>query len=68
MLCLMFVLCPECITMLQVREVVVAMVNDAGVPLRSMRVDGGVARSDVLLQVQADLLNSVRVGSRLHLY
>lgn len=54
--------------MLQVREVVVAMVNDAGVPLRSMRVDGGVARSDVLLQVQADLLDSVRVCSRLQLY
>ena len=41
----------------QVREVTEAMVQDSGVPLAAMRVDGGVARSEPLLQFQADVLN-----------
>jgi glycerol kinase len=45
----------------QVREVVEAMVLDSGVPLHTMRVDGGVANSNTLLQFQADILN-VPVG------
>ncbi|MCA9729574.1 MAG: glycerol kinase, partial [Candidatus Eisenbacteria bacterium] len=32
-----------------------AMANDAGVPLRELRVDGGAAANDLLLQIQADL-------------
>lgn len=40
----------------QVREVIEAMVLDSGVELDTMRVDGGVANSDTLLQFQADLL------------
>lgn len=42
----------------QVREVTESMVQDSGVPLAAMRVDGGVARSAPLLQFQADLLNT----------
>ena len=42
----------------QVKDVTTAMVNDSGVPLSSMRVDGGVAMSDPLLQAQADLLGA----------
>jgi len=40
----------------QVRDVVEAMVNDAGIPLRELRVDGGAAANDFLMQFQADLL------------
>jgi len=40
----------------QVRGVVDAIVNDAGQGLRSLRVDGGAAASNLLLQTQADCL------------
>ena len=40
----------------QVSDVVDAMANDAGVPLQELRVDGGAARNDLLMQMQADLL------------
>ena len=40
----------------QTREVVEAMADDAGIPLTELRVDGGAARNDLLLQIQADLL------------
>jgi glycerol kinase len=40
----------------QVRDVVEAMVSDAGIPLRELRVDGGAAANDFLMQFQADLL------------
>jgi glycerol kinase len=33
------------------------MQRDAGAPLRELRVDGGAARSDLLMQFQADLLD-----------
>lgn len=41
---------------LQVRDVINAMATDSGIPLRSLRVDGGAARNDLLMQLQADLL------------
>jgi glycerol kinase len=41
---------------LQTREVVDAMAEDAGIPLQELRVDGGAAKNDLLLQIQADLL------------
>jgi glycerol kinase len=41
---------------LQVAELVQAMVDDAGRPMRSLRVDGGAAANDLLMQMQADLL------------
>ena len=41
---------------LQVADVVDAMSRDSGVPLAELRVDGGAARNDLLMQLQADLL------------
>lgn len=41
----------------QTRDVVDAMNADSGVPLAALRVDGGAAANDFLMQFQADLLN-----------
>jgi glycerol kinase len=40
----------------QVHDVVEAMAADRGAPLTELRVDGGAARNDALLQFQADML------------
>lgn len=40
----------------QVADVLAAMQSDSGVPLEELRVDGGAARNDLLMQMQADLL------------
>ncbi len=40
----------------QTRDVTDAMTADSGIPLSSLRVDGGAARNDLLMQIQADLL------------
>ncbi|MGQ9888178.1 MAG: glycerol kinase GlpK [Aggregatilineales bacterium] len=40
----------------QTRDVVEAMQADSGLTLRALRVDGGAARNDFLLQFQADIL------------
>lgn len=40
----------------QVVDVIRAMEADAGVPLSELRVDGGAARNDHLMQLQSDLL------------
>ena len=42
----------------QVVDVLTAMDADAGVRLENLRVDGGGAADDLLLQIQADLLNA----------
>ena len=42
---------------LQVADVTRAMEQDLGAPLRELRVDGGAAGNDLLLQLQADLLD-----------
>jgi glycerol kinase len=44
-------------TAFQTEEVVAAMARDAGIPLRELRVDGGMIANDLLMQFQADLLN-----------
>lgn len=41
----------------QTREVAEAMSRDAGVPLSSLKVDGGATRNDFLMQLQADILD-----------
>jgi len=41
----------------QVREVVDAMAEDTGLAMAELRVDGGMTASEVLLQVQADVLD-----------
>ncbi len=40
----------------QTRDVTDAMTRDAGSPLTILRVDGGAARNDLLMQIQADVL------------
>jgi len=40
----------------QTRDVVDAMAADAGTPLAALRVDGGAAANDFLMQFQADVL------------
>jgi glycerol kinase len=40
----------------QTRDVLDAMVADSGVRLTELRVDGGAATNDLLLQIQADVL------------
>jgi glycerol kinase len=40
----------------QTRDVVEAMARDAGRRIRALRVDGGAAANDLLMQIQADLL------------
>ena len=40
----------------QVADLIDAMEQDSGIPLEVLRVDGGAARNDTLLQFQADLL------------
>lgn len=41
----------------QVTDVITAMEADSGIKTRELRVDGGVVRSDLLMQFQADLMN-----------
>jgi glycerol kinase len=40
----------------QSAELIIAMQADTGQPLRELRVDGGAAANDLLMQIQADLL------------
>ncbi len=44
-------------TAFQTREVVEAMEQDAGIPLRVLRVDGGMVENELLMQFQADILD-----------
>ena len=41
---------------LQSRDVLVAMQKDSGIALSGLRVDGGAAANDLLMQIQADVL------------
>ena len=45
----------------QVADILEAMVGDMGAPLAELRVDGGAARNDLLMQLQADLLGATCV-------
>ena len=40
----------------QIADIIEAMETDSGVPLKELRVDGGAARNNLLMQIQADLL------------
>ncbi len=48
----------------QTREVVAAMAADSGVPLLALKVDGGMAANDLLMQFQADILGAPVVRPR----
>lgn len=43
-------------TAFQTREVLEAMNADAGIPLTTLKVDGGMVRNELLMQFQADML------------
>jgi glycerol kinase len=49
---------------LEIAELVEAMSADAGAPIASMRVDGGASANDLLLQIQADVADTVVVRPR----
>jgi glycerol kinase len=49
---------------LQSEELIRCMEKDAGIPLKELRVDGGAARSDLLMQIQSDLLQRPVVRPR----
>src|SRR6185312_6218180 len=51
-------------TAFQTLDVVRAMEQDSGVPIRSLRVDGGMVVNEALMQFQADMLNVPVVRSR----
>ncbi len=42
---------------LQITDILRAMADDAGQPLTILKVDGGAARNDLLMQLQADVLD-----------
>jgi glycerol kinase len=46
---------------MQIVDILEAMVADVGAPLAELRVDGGAARNDLLMQDQADVLGAVCV-------
>lgn len=48
-------------TCLQTREVVEAMEKDSGIHIDALRVDGGMTANNLLMQMQADILNSTVV-------
>lgn len=45
----------------QTMEVLQAMEADSGIDIKELRVDGGAATNDLLLQIQADILNTIVV-------
>ena len=49
---------------LQSAELIDAMAQDSGITLQELRVDGGASRSDLLMQIQADLLTKAVVRPR----
>lgn len=42
----------------QTMDIVHAMVRDSGLPLKELKVDGGAARNNLLMQFQADILST----------
>tara|TARA_B100001057_G_scaffold494259_1_gene590410 strand:- start:3903 stop:5384 length:1482 start_codon:yes stop_codon:yes gene_type:complete len=44
---------------LRSRDIIVEMQKDAGVDFKSLKVDGGASNNDLLMQIQADLINAI---------
>jgi glycerol kinase len=42
----------------QTKDVLTAMEEDSGIPLKTLRVDGGASANNMLMQFQADILNT----------
>ena len=41
------------------REIITEMEKDAGIKYQSLKVDGGASQNNLLMQIQADLLNTL---------
>jgi glycerol kinase len=52
-------------TAFQTRDVLEAMENESGIKLAELKVDGGMVRNELLMQFQADILNSRVVRSKM---
>jgi glycerol kinase len=50
----------------QTADLLAAMERDSGIRLKELRVDGGAARNDMLMQFQADMLGVPVVRPRIH--
>jgi glycerol kinase len=50
----------------QTADILESMENDSGIKLRELRVDGGAARNDTLMQFQADVLGVRVLRPRIH--
>ena len=52
-------------TAFQTRDVLAAMQSDSGIALRELKVDGGMVRNELLMQFQADVLDTAVVRPRI---
>ena len=43
---------------LRSRDIIIEMQKDAGIDFKSLKVDGGASNNDLLMQIQADLINA----------
>ena len=43
---------------LRSRDIIIEMQKDAGVDFKTLKVDGGASNNDLLMQIQANLINS----------
>lgn len=48
----------------QTLDIVQAMQRDAGIPLRELKVDGGASRNNLMMQFQADILDTTVIRPR----
>ena len=48
----------------QTLDIVEAMQRDAGIPLRALKVDGGASRNNLMMQFQADILDTTVIRPR----
>ena len=49
---------------LRSREIILEMQKDAGFEFKELKVDGGASKNDLLMQIQADLLNKDVIRSK----
>ena len=50
----------------QVSDLLEAMEQDSGIPMRELKVDGGASANDFLMQFQADLLGNAHRKAPVH--
>ena len=50
---------------LQIADLLFAMQKDSGLPIRSLKVDGGASANDLLMQFQADILRTETIRPKL---